>query len=199
MQINWSVVLNVLLLLVVLGAIMRTLRQRRMPVSTRTTPSMGGHMTGAIEPVDNMTGINVNLPADSFIKATLQPLMHRAPPANPSAEPDSQTAVKKSCAPIDGSTVMMFLSAKENRQLAGYELWQTVLAAGFRFGEGQLFHRHQLSNGQGPVMCSLAAATPQGVFDLQNIGAFFVRGLCLFMYASGNPTIDAERFGPAML
>jgi cell division protein ZipA len=61
------------------------------------------------------------------------------------------------------STVMMFLSAKENRQFAGYELLQTVLASGLRFGEGQLFHRHQFSNGQGPVMCSLAAATASGV------------------------------------
>ncbi len=43
-------------------------------------------------------------------------------------------------------------------------------------------------------MCSLAAATPSGVFDLQNIGAFVVRGLCLFMPISGNREIDAERF-----
>lgn len=84
--------------------------------------------------------------------------------------------------------------AKENRQFAGYELLQTVLASGLRFGEGHLFHRHQFANGQGPVLCSLAAATATGVFDLQNIGAFSVRGLCLFMHASNNPNIDAERF-----
>ena len=57
-----------------------------------------------------------------------------------------------------------------------------------------MFHRHQGSNGQGPVLCSLAAATSTGVFDLQNIGAFSVRGLCLFMQASGHPAIDLERF-----
>ena len=89
---------------------------------------------------------------------------------------------------------MIFLLAKENRQLAGYELLQTLLAVGLRFGEGQLFHRHQNSNGQGPVLCSLAAATASGVFDLQNIGAFSVRGLCLFMQPSGHPAIDSERF-----
>lgn len=89
---------------------------------------------------------------------------------------------------------MMFLLAKENRQLAGYELLQTILAAGLRYGEGHLFHRHQHAHGQGPILCSLAAATASGVFDLENIGAFSVRGLCLFMQASGNPSIDAERF-----
>lgn len=90
-------------------------------------------------------------------------------------------------------SIMMFLLAKDNRQLAGYELLQTILAAGLRFGDGQLFHRHQFSNGQGPIICSLATATASGIFDLQNMGAFSVRGLCLFMDASGNPSIDGER------
>ena len=71
---------------------------------------------------------------------------------------------------------------------------QTLLSSGLRFGEGHLFHRHQFANGQGPVLCSLAAATATGIFDLQNIGAFSVRGLCLFMHASENSSIDAERF-----
>jgi cell division protein ZipA len=96
--------------------------------------------------------------------------------------------------PVTALPLMMFLLAKGNRQLAGYELLQAVLAAGLRFGEGQLFHRHQHTNGQGPILCSLAAATDEGVFDLQNIGAFSVRGLCLYMHQSGNSGIDAERF-----
>lgn len=90
--------------------------------------------------------------------------------------------------------IMMFLLAKDQRQFAGYELLQTVLAAGLRFGEGDLFHRHQLPNGQGPVIFSLASATSSGIFDLQNMGAFNARGLCLFMQTSGNPTIDMDRF-----
>ena len=89
---------------------------------------------------------------------------------------------------------MIFLLAKSNRQLAGYDLLQAVLSAGFRFGEGGLFHRHQYPNCQGPIMCSLAAATPTGVFDLQNIGGFVVHGLCLFMRISGQKEVDAERF-----
>ena len=92
------------------------------------------------------------------------------------------------------SSLMILVSAKENREFAGYDLLQTILGAGLRFGDGQLFHRHQSHHGQGPVLCSLAAATKTGVFDMQNIGGFRVRGLCLFMQASGNSTIDAERF-----
>jgi cell division protein ZipA len=39
----------------------------------------------------------------------------------------------------------------------------------------------------------LAAATDAGVFDLQNMGSFSARGLCLFMESSGNASIDSER------
>lgn len=108
----------------------------------------------------------------------------------------SDTIESKSVKQEDASpkTLVIFLLAKENRQLAGYELLQTILAAGLRFGEGHLFHRHQYPNGQGPVLCSLATATAGGVFDLQNIGAFSVHGLCLFMQTSGNASIDLERF-----
>src|SRR3990167_10213608 len=91
-------------------------------------------------------------------------------------------------------SLMMFLLAKNNQQLGGYDLLQTLLAAGLRFGDQQLFHRHQFSNGQGPIICSLAAATDAGTFDLQNMATFREHGLCFFMTPSGNASIDSERF-----
>lgn len=119
-------------------------------------------------------------------------MQQQTPPSYKTASSQSSAPrQEKSCTP---TSIMMFLLAKDNKQFAGYELLQTVLASGLRFGEGHLFHRHREANGQGPVLCSLAAATATGVFDLQNIGAFSVRGLCLFMNASQNPDIDAERF-----
>jgi cell division protein ZipA len=90
--------------------------------------------------------------------------------------------------------IMLFLSAKGQHVFAGYELLQTLLACGLRFGDGGLFHRHQHASGQGPVLFSLAAATATGMFDLQNMGSMSVKGLCLFMELSGNPTIDHERY-----
>lgn len=116
--------------------------------------------------------------------------VYREAEASEAAQDSGRSDVEKGARP----PLMLFLLAKDNRQFAGYELLQTLLAAGLRFGEGQLFHRHQFPNGQGPVLCSLAAATESGTFDLQNIGGFSVRGLCLFMQTSANPSIDGERF-----
>ncbi|VEG91326.1 cell division protein ZipA C-terminal FtsZ-binding domain-containing protein [Legionella spiritensis] len=205
MQANWSLILNVLLLIGVVVAIGRLMKVRRQSLNhTPYQPSLG-KMEESRHFDDIIAVRKVSLaPVESDGEANKMPdIVVRAKSAGTSSVcPETSQDKSKQENDAPGETgnepvksVMMFLLAKENRQLAGYELLQTVLAAGLRFGEGHLFHRHQQANGQGPVLCSLAAATSTGVFDLQNIGAFSVRGLCLFMEASGNPTIDAERFG----
>lgn len=89
---------------------------------------------------------------------------------------------------------MLFLLARNDQFFAGYDLLQSLLASGLRFGDDGLFHRHQNASGHGPVICSLASATSTGVFDMQNIGAFKEKGLCIYMHCSKNPGIDRERF-----
>lgn len=205
---NWSLVLNVLLLIGVLVTIGFVLKARKKSVNPeRFQPSLG--LNAAFETKsfsDDIISVRQIIREDSSLeeeaadfkitkKTPLKSFSHQAKPEE-AAKPATRVVQKeatetKACS---SAPVMMFLLAKENRQFAGYEFLQTVLAAGLRFGEGQLFHRHQFSSGKGPVLCSLAAATAAGVFDLQNIGAFSVKGLCLFMHASQNPNIDAERF-----
>lgn len=179
MQVNWSIILNVLLLIGVIAAIARLLKPKRKhttPISCQ--PSLGVAHSNEGE-VIAIRKINSE-PAKAENMPVIRPLEKEK---TAEVESESQAA---SC--------MMFLLAKDEHPLAGYELLQTVLAAGLRFGEGQLFHRHQQANGQGPILCSLAAATKSGIFDLQNIGAFSAHGLCLFMHPSGHAAIDAERF-----
>ncbi|ASQ44936.1 cell division protein ZipA C-terminal FtsZ-binding domain-containing protein [Legionella clemsonensis] len=185
MQANWSLILNVLLLIgvvIAIGRLMKARRQSLNPISYQ--PSLGQTENKHFDDIIAVRKVN-----QDFHKEVSE--YDKAASAKMPAIGEMDENPVSTNEP--GKSLMMFLLAKENRQLAGYELLQTVLAAGLRFGEGQLFHRHQYANGQGPVLCSLAAATASGVFDLQNIGAFSVRGLCLFMQSSGNPTIDAER------
>ena len=194
MQANWSLVLNILLLVGVVVAIGRMMKERRKNTYVPpTAPSMG-----SVDPnpktYDDIIAVRKVNPETPVVLSAVPPVQQTS--SRPILTPThlSEAPVKPILDTEGSSPVMLVLLAKESRQLAGYELLQTLLSAGLRFGEGQLFHRHQYPNGQGPVLCSLAAATPSGVFDLQNMGAFSVRGLCLFMQASGNPTIDAERF-----
>lgn len=188
MQANWSLILNVLLFVGVVLAIVRLMKARRLSLAPVNQPSLGPVET---KPFDDIIAvrkvISDNLPEESVVKVNIENKL------NFKKNSSLKNKEAKDQNPQAGS-IIMFLMAKENRQFAGYELLQTVLSVGLRFGDGHLFHRHQYPNGQGPVLCSLAAATSTGIFDLQNIGAFSVRGLCLFMEISGNLTIDEERF-----
>lgn len=216
MPANLSLVLNLILLVAVVIAISRLMKTRRQKL-------LFNYNQPLLEPVDNQIVDEIiavrKLTADfndeqgaSSDEKKSESLKNNhndesrsyVRPAKDKAssviEVDAtQRLEAESIAEVGGQNstnlmIMMFLLAKEQRQFAGYELLQTVLAAGLRFGEGDLFHRHYLPNGQGPVLFSLAAATASGVFDLQNIGAFNARGLCLYMQTSGNSTIDMDRF-----
>jgi cell division protein ZipA len=253
MQANWSLILNVLLLISVIVAIARLLKSRKqqgLSQHYQPPPSFGQTLNRAeAEPVysDDIIAVRKISEQEEWEVDDLAPSVPlSAKPSQPQLLPQEMpfTPIKEEASaevstsekstwrgpagsldPADNpankswgrdvgletrdkdvemreevfetnspSTLMLFLLSKENRQFAGYELLQTVLAAGLRFGEGGLFHRHQLASGHGPVLCSLAAATATGVFDLQNMGAFSVRGLCLFMHRSEQPNIDSERF-----
>lgn len=204
MAANWSLILNVFLLVGVIIAIGRLMKARRQNLDFnryRPTANKVVNSPYDAQPMhDDIIAVRkVNqdtlLSAQPEIPAELPKAKPKA--VQPQLIPQEEAKVEpvqvkeKRTAP---TTLMMFLLAKDNRQFAGYELLQTVLAAGLRFGEGHLFHRHQSNNGQGPILCTLAAATSTGVFDLQNIGAFSVRGLCLFMQVSKDAAINAERF-----
>lgn len=201
MQANWSLILNVLLLIGVIVAIGRLMKTRRQSLSPeRYQPALGKVENSPYDAQpynDDIIAVRkVNRDVSLDIDPEVEVDHHKIAPkvSQPQLMPVDELKAKAEVKAEPPSTLMLFLLAKENRQFAGYELLQTVLAAGLRFGEGHLFHRHQFSNGQGSVLCSLAAATATGVFDLQNIGAFSVRGLCLFMEVSQSPDIDAERF-----
>lgn len=205
--------LNALLLIGVVIAIVRTVQTRRQQETkkiVRTMPGNVAQQTAAdeiiairkvgfnnqntapiIKPSINISSLRQ--PANEENKPQIKPVVQVENVTPPVVEVKNTPETRSNVA-TEHETIMIFLLAKSERQLAGYELLQAVLSAGFRFGEGGLFHRHQYPNCQGPVMCSLAAATPSGVFDLQNIGVFVVHGLCLFMQVSGYKEIDAERF-----
>jgi cell division protein ZipA len=218
MQANWSLILNVLLLVGVIVAIGRLMKARRHSLGAERQPSKHiaaeknfysapsyGDDIIAVRKVNSGPVLDRGTPPSLKANAT-QPrllpddedlILNKTSEVTPMIAPvaeEMSTETYTECGP----TVMMFILAKENRQFAGYELLQSVLAAGLRFGDGGLFHRYQYTNGDGSIICSLAAATAAGIFDLQNIGAFSVRGLCLYMQATTDVDVNAQRFAVMM-
>ena len=187
MQANWSLVLNV----VFLGVILAMIYWKLHPRLKKTAQN------------DDYSNLEASASADSFEDIeNLEVFQH----ISPNLEMEEHEVIEDvSHSPDIGldlpaqepirprKNFMLFLAAKGQNIFAGYELLQTLLSCGLRFGDGGLFHRHQHSSGQGPVLFSVAAASATGTFDLQNMGSMSMKGLCLFMELSGNVAIDQER------
>lgn len=73
--------------------------------------------------------------------------------------------------------------AKEGSQLGGHEILQFFLTSGFRFGEMSLFHRHENSDGTGPIIFSIANMMEPGTFDLDTMEQFKSEGVSFFLTA----------------
>jgi cell division protein ZipA len=65
--------------------------------------------------------------------------------------------------------------------MLGAALLPTLLTLGLKYGEMNIFHRHEDNAGQGKVTFSLANIMNPGSFDLDTIETFATRGVSLFM------------------
>ena len=192
MPTNLSLILNLLFLAGVVATIVRVVRQRHANTEKKiesAAPKLEPSVTAKNDDIISVRKIQVD---DSVAAATEKPAASLVK-NTPQRAPAMQSITEADPAPVN-DPVVLFLAAKKNQQFAGYELLQALLASGLRYGDGNLFHRYQRENGQGTVMCSLAAATQTGQFNLSRMGAFTCKGLCLYLEPSHNSNIDNERF-----
>ncbi len=69
----------------------------------------------------------------------------------------------------------------QNQVMHGASLLPLLLTLGLKYGEMNIFHRHQDNAGNGPVTFSLANMMNPGSFDLDSIETFATQGITLFM------------------
>ncbi len=74
--------------------------------------------------------------------------------------------------------------AKGDNEFSGAELLEAILAFGLRYGDMNIFHRHEQSNGQGQVIFSMANALNPGTFDLDAMAETQFKGVTFFMRLS---------------
>lgn len=82
---------------------------------------------------------------------------------------------------IDPQVIILSVVMPANQQMFGAALLPTLLTLGLKYGEMNIFHRHQDNAGQGKVTFSLANIMNPGSFDLDTIETFATRGVSLFM------------------
>ena len=81
--------------------------------------------------------------------------------------------------------LILYVLLPENKEMTGPQLLSALLTLGFKYGDMDIFHRHQDSAGSGAVLFSLANMFNPGTFDLENIDKLSTRGVSLFMTLPG--------------
>lgn len=98
-----------------------------------------------------------------------------------SEEEEQQTADEAEIEEV----IVINIFAPENQAFSGMELLQLVLNCGMRYGDMDIFHRHEDGFDRGRVQFSMANAIEPGTFDLDTMGETECPGVSFFMGLPG--------------
>jgi len=106
------------------------------------------------------------------------------PEATTNTSPAKKTSNHQGSSEPAGSSqdvLVVHLVADKGATVDGGHLLDTALAAGLRYGEMKIFHRHLNDDGSGPVLFSMANLVNPGTYDLNTIKSIATPGITLFM------------------
>lgn len=140
--------------------------------------------------------------AEPVIPKSVTPPPARSPSTSPAASPQPPAATEPKPKPDNASSApeqiglgidevtevesvttapdeVIVLHVKGDIQ--GAVLLQQMTELGFKYGDFDIFHRHETTAGTGPVLFSLANMFNPGTFDIDAMETFKTEGLALFL------------------
>lgn len=101
-----------------------------------------------------------------------------------------QGEAESSPQPVEDVLVINVIS-RDPDGFKGPALLQNILESGLRFGEMDIFHRHESMAGNGEVQFSMANGIKPGTFDLDDIELFYTPAVSFFLPLPGprNPKL----------
>ena len=138
------------------------------------------------EPSQGDLNLNLDLDDGPSISARDDDFAQETKPRGRSAPGVSAVEVKEQ-QPQQAAEEVLVISVI-SRDPAGFKgpaLLQNILESGLRFGEMDIFHRHESMAGNGEVLFSMANAVKPGVFDLDDIDLFSTPAVSFFLGLPG--------------
>lgn len=102
-------------------------------------------------------------------------------PSMSAIDDESKAEKQKKLEPLEPEVLVISIVMPEGQVISGAALLPTLLTLGLRYGDMDIFHRHQDNAGNGKVTFSLANIMNPGTFDLDALETFSTCGLTFFM------------------
>lgn len=118
---------------------------------------------------------DLNLDTDEPVPTLLTPVDDEIEPILGSA---------REAVPVE-EVLVINVVARDEDGFKGPALLQNILESGLRFGEMDIFHRHESMAGNGEVLFSMANGVKPGTFDLDDIELFSTRAVSFFLGLPG--------------
>jgi cell division protein ZipA len=118
------------------------------------------------------------------------------PEPEPEPEPKPEPARKERAATLNAQpdeVLIINVLSRDKNGFNGADLLEVLLACDVRFGEMDIFHRFEGTQGQGQIQFSVANLVKPGTFDLSAIKEFYTPGVCMFLQLPG-PERPLEAF-----
>ncbi|KAB0494625.1 cell division protein ZipA [Pseudomonas vancouverensis] len=100
-------------------------------------------------------------------------------------EPKAAPSISDKDQPQAEEVLVISVICRDAAGFKGPALLQNILESGLRFGEMDIFHRHESMAGNGEVLFSMANAVKPGVFDLDDIDHFSTPAVSFFLGLPG--------------
>ncbi|MFN3713080.1 MAG: cell division protein ZipA [Alcanivoracaceae bacterium] len=126
--------------------------------------------------------VEAEFEAESEVEAELH---WPAPEEPPAREPDPDLL----------EVIVMHMVTSAANAMPGRDLLQALLEQGMRYGDMNIFHRHQSRNGRDELQFSMANALEPGTFDIDAMEGHSFRAVTFFLKMPGpaNPAEALER------
>lgn len=149
-------------------------------------PSVGDFDPASDDAEPRMTDFGSNAEADEPLAA--EPVTNQAPvtaqPSEPAPAAEQAAAEVETVPPVE-EIFIVYVETADQEGFKGPALLQCILESGMRFGDMDIFHRHESMSGTGDKLFSMANALKPGTFDLDDIEGFSTRSVCFFMSLPG--------------